>query len=156
MVANKFKNRNLAQPMRSCRIHPRGLDFFCFWKRGMGGCEFFFFPILDLEGCRFFFFYFGSQVVFFVSWQTFLLCWFSLHGGCEGPEVVLFFTYICEPHGVNTKGKLLFWFSLQGGCEGPKVVLLFTYIGEPHGMNTKCKLLFWFSLQAGWRGAKIE
>ncbi len=168
MIANKFKNRNLAQLMRSCRFHPRGLGFFCFWKRGVGDVTFFF-PILGLEGCGCFFFYFGVMGGFYVSWQTFPLFWLSLHGGCDGPEVVLFFTYIGEPHVVNTKGKLLFWFSLQAGCGGLKVVIFFTYVGEPHGMNTfftyagephgmntKGKLLFQFSLQAGCGGPKAE
>jgi hypothetical protein len=139
MIANKFKNWNLAQPMRRCRIHPQGLGFFAF-ERGGWGMWIFFFPILGLEGCGCFFFYFGSWVVFFVAWQTFLFFWFSLHDCCEGTKVVLFFTYICEPHVVNTKGKLLFWFSLQGGCEGPKAVLFFTYIGEPQEWTLRAKV----------------
>jgi hypothetical protein len=58
-----------------------------------------------------------------------------LQAGCGGLKVVIFFTYVGEPHGMNT---------------------FFTYAGEPHGMNTKGKLLFQFSLQAGCGGPKAE
>jgi len=44
----------------------------------------------------------------------------------------ILFTYMAEPHGENTKGKLLFWFGLQASCGGSKRVFLFSFAWVGH------------------------
>ncbi len=66
MIANKFKNRNLAKPRRSCRIHPRGLGFFCFSKGGVRDVNFFL-SYFGFGGLWVFFLLFWIMGGFFVS-----------------------------------------------------------------------------------------
>jgi len=84
MVTNKFKNQNLAQPIRRCSMHPTGPWFFSFGR----GMRVFSFLCWVSGGCKCFYSYFLSWVAFCV--MTHFL-WFNLQGACEGPKVVLLY-----------------------------------------------------------------
>jgi len=83
MVTNKFKNQNLAQPMRRCSMHPKGPGFFSFGR----GMRVFSFLCWVSGGCEMFYFLF-SVMGGFLCYDT-LFFWFNLQAACEGPKVVL-------------------------------------------------------------------
>ncbi len=62
MVTNKFKNQNLAQPMRRCSRHLRDPGFFSFGRV----MQVFSFLCWVSGGCECFLFYFVSWVAFCV------------------------------------------------------------------------------------------
>ncbi len=55
-----------------------------------------------------------------------LLFQFSLHGSCEGPKTILFFSLTWVSHMERHYKQTFVFLSLQGGCEGPNRVLFFT------------------------------